>query len=128
MISRFGVPAGLSLVALLLAFWQRPWGIYSDTRIEMVTNPGLLLSRASQVWTSTIDLGHIQASQFVGYLFPMAPFYVAGDLLGIPPFVVQRLWIGLLLAIAAWGVVRLIEVLRPSTGRAALIIAGLLYI
>ncbi len=115
-------------MALLLAFWQRPWGIYSDTRIEMVTNPGLLLSRASQVWTSTIDLGHIQASQFVGYLFPMAPFYVAGDLLGIPPFVVQRLWIGLLLAIAAWGVVRLIEVLRPSTGRAALIIAGLLYI
>ena len=109
---RFGIPASLSLVSFAIAFWQRPWGVYSDTRIEMVTNPGLLLSRVSQIWTSTVDLGHIQASQFVGYLFPMAPFFAGGDAVGLPLVVVQRLWIGLFLAIAAWGVVRLIEALR----------------
>ena len=125
---RFGIPASLSLVSFVIAFWQRPWGVYSDTRIEMVTNPGLLLSRVSQIWTSTVDLGHIQASQFVGYLFPMAPFFAGGDAVGLPLVVVQRLWIGLFLAIAAWGVVRLIEALRPSTGRAALTLAGLIYI
>ncbi len=125
---RFGVTGALALVSLTLAFWQRPHGIFSDTRVEMVTDPGLFLGRITELWTSTIDLGHIQTSQFVGYLFPMGPFFAGGDAVGLPLWMVQRLWIALLLMAGAWGVVRLIDALRPTTGRISAFIAGLLYL
>lgn len=127
-IDRFAVTGLLALTSFALAFWQRPHGVYSDTRVEMVTRPGLFLERIASLWTPTIDLGHIQTSQFVGYLFPMGPIFALGDLLGLPPWFVQRLWIGLLLAAGAWGVVRLVESLRPSTTRTALFLAGLIYV
>jgi len=127
-IDRFAVTGTLALISFALAFWQRPHGVYSDTRVEMITRPGLFLERIASLWTPTIDLGHIQTSQFVGYLFPMGPFFALGDLLGLPPWIVQRIWIGLLLAAGAWGVVRLLEALRPSTTRTALFLAGLIYV
>ena len=70
------------------------------------------------MWSSTTDLGHVQSGQFVGYLFPMGPWFAAADALGIPMWVAQRFWLGLLLALAAWGVVRLMDALyRPRARR-----------
>ena len=77
--SRLASPLVLSAIALFIAFWQRPHQMYVDTRIELLTDPWLFLERVAQLWTSTIDLGHIQASQFVGYLFPMGTFFALGD-------------------------------------------------
>ena len=125
---RLAAPLALCLVAFLLSFWQRPHTLYADTRIELLTNPGLFLSRVGQMWTSTVDLGHMGASQFVGYLFPMGPFFWLGDVVGLPTWIVQRLWIFVLLAIAAWGAVRLVEAVRPAAGSSAGFIAGLVYI
>lgn len=118
----------LAGVSLFLAFWQRPYTAFSDTRIELLTNPGLFLSRVSEMWTGTIDLGHIQTSQFIGYLFPMAPFFAGGDALGIPIWIVQRFWIAALLGVSAWGLLRLIETLRPRTGTLTAVVVGLIYI
>ena len=117
--------AGLSF---LLAFLQRPGDAYSDTRLELSADPSLFLARVGDVWSSTTDLGHVQSGQFVGYLFPMGPWFAGADALGISVWVAQRLWLGLLLALAAWGAVRLMdELYRPERGLAHAV-AGLLFL
>ena len=103
--SRVLLPAGVALLGFALAFLQRPGKAYFDTRIELSVDPGLFLDRVANVWSSTGDLGHVQSGQFVGYLFPMAPWFALSDWLGVPMWVAQRLWLGLLIAIAGWGVV-----------------------
>lgn len=125
---RMFAPLVLSAVSVGIAFWQRPHMRYSDQRIEMITAPGRFLSQVGDVWSSTIDLGHIQTSQFVGYLFPMGPFFALGDAVGIPVWIVQRFWIAGILALGAWGVVRLVERLFPSRSQSAGFIAGLVFI
>jgi hypothetical protein len=125
---RLAAPLFLAGISLFLAFWQRPYEAFSDTRIELLTDPGLFLSRVTEMWTGTIDLGHIQTSQFIGYLFPMGPFFAGGEALGIPIWIVQRFWIAALLCTSAWGIVRLVEALRPRTGGATVALAGLIYI
>lgn len=122
------ISPALAGLAFLLAFLQRPGDAYSDTRLELSADPALFLSRVGDVWSSTTDLGHVQSGQFVGYLFPMGPWFAAADALSIPVWVAQRLWLGLLLALAAWGVVRLMDALyRPERGIAHAM-AGLLFL
>jgi arabinofuranan 3-O-arabinosyltransferase len=99
------LPAGVALLGFALAFLQRPGKAYFDTRIELSVDPGLFLERVVNVWSSTGDLGHVQGGQFVGYLFPMAPWFALTDWLGVPMWVAQRLWLGLLIALAGWGAV-----------------------
>src|SRR4051794_26918224 len=41
----------------------------------------------------------------------MGPFYALGHLAGLAPWLVQRLWLGTLYALAAWGVVKLLDAL-----------------
>jgi hypothetical protein len=122
------ISPALAALAFVLAFLQRPGDAYSDTRLELSADPALFLSRVGDVWSSTTDLGHVQSGQFVGYLFPMAPWFAGADALGLPMWVAQRLWLGLLLALAAWGAVRLMdELYRPERGVAHLV-AGLLFL
>ncbi|HEV7844661.1 MAG TPA: alpha-(1-_3)-arabinofuranosyltransferase family protein [Thermoleophilaceae bacterium] len=124
--SRLLSPA-LAALAFLLAFLQRPGDAYSDTRLELSADPSLFLARVGDVWSSTTDLGHVQSGQFVGYLFPMGPWFAAADALGVSVWLAQRLWLGLLLALAAWGAVRLMdELYRPERGLAH-VVAGLFF-
>ena len=61
--------------------------------------------------------GQVQAGQYSGYLFPMGPFFALGHASsGWPPWLVQRLWLGTLLALAAWGTVRLLDALLDRRG------------
>src|SRR5439155_20845040 len=47
----------------------------------------------------------------------VGPFFAVGHLVGIPDWVVGRLWLGTLIALASWGVVRLMDALyRPGRG------------
>ena len=127
-LSRWQSPLLLSVAALVISFGQRPFKVYNDTRIEMITAPGRFLGRLPDLWTSTIDLGHIQSSQFVGFLFPQGPFFALGDFLGMPLWIVQRIWFAALLTMAGWGVVRLIDAMYTPRLRGAGFLAGLLYI
>ncbi len=122
------LPWALGALAFALAFWQRPLAAYTDTRIELGADPGLFLERVAHLWSSTWDLGHVQASQFAGYLFPMAPYFALADAIGVPPAVAQRVWVGLLLALAAWGVVRLLDRLWDPRRGVAHLVAGVLYL
>jgi arabinofuranan 3-O-arabinosyltransferase len=88
-------------------------------------SPGRFLADVASVWSPTGDLGHVQGGQYGGYLFPMGPFFAAGHAVGLPDWLVQRLWLGLLLALAAWGTVRLLDaLLSPRRGVAHLVAGG----
>src|SRR5436305_14289052 len=93
-----GVPVLLGLVAYGLAFAQRPGLATADTKINLHVDPGRFFSDVASMWTSTGQLGGVQTGQQAGYLFPMGPFFALGHALGLPDWVVQRLWLGTLLA------------------------------
>ena len=94
---------GLVALGYLLAFVQRPGKAIYDSRIELSADPSLFLHRVTSVWSPTVDLGHVQSGQFVGYLFPMAPWFAAGHAAGVPVWIVERLWMGTLLAAGRVG-------------------------
>ncbi len=120
-----GVPMFLGLVAYALAFAQRPGLATADTKINLHVDPGRFLGDVASMWTSTGQLGGVQTGQQAGYLFPMGPFFALGHLIGLPDWVVQRLWLGTLLALAAWGAVRLLDALIAEPRGVAHLVTGL---
>jgi arabinofuranan 3-O-arabinosyltransferase len=56
----------------------------------------------------------------------MGPFFAAGDLLGVPPWITQRAWSAVLLCAAYAGVLLLARALRIGTGPAR-VVAALAY-
>ena len=97
------LPWGLAALSLLLAFAQGDGRTYTDTRVELTAEPGLFLDRVASVWSPTVDLGHIQSGQYVGYLFPMGPWFAGLDALGVPAWIAERLWFALVLWLAGLG-------------------------
>ncbi|MDT5315173.1 MAG: arabinofuranan 3-O-arabinosyltransferase, partial [Mycobacterium sp.] len=98
-------------VALVLTFAQSPGQISPDTKLDLTSNPLRFLARAANLWNSDLPFGQTQ-NQAYGYLFPHGAFFLAGDLLGLPGWVTQRLWWALLLVAGFWGVIRLAEALN----------------
>jgi arabinofuranan 3-O-arabinosyltransferase len=106
---RLGLPAALAAGAFLLALLQRPGELAADTKIDLHVDPIGFLGDVASIWSSSGGLGQVQAGQYAGYLFPMGPFFALGDLVGLAPWLVHRLWLGALLSFAAWGTVRLLD-------------------
>src|SRR4051794_8553810 len=125
---RRSIPLGLSLLALALGLAQRPGTVVADTKVDLYVDPGRFLRHVLSVWSPTGDLGHVFGAQYSGYAFPMAPFFALGDALGVPVWIVHRLWLGALLALAAYGVVRLLDALAGPRRGALHLVAGALYI
>ncbi len=114
----------LAAAAFVLAFVQRPGMASADTKINLHVDPGRFLADVASMWTSTGQLGDVQSGQQAGYLFPMGPFFALGHALGLSDWVVQRLWLGAVLALAAWGVARLLRGLLGGPARLAQLVAG----
>lgn len=121
---RARVAAG-ALLLLTLAFTAAPGRVLPDTKLDMALNPSGFLARALHMWDPAVSLGQVQ-NQAYGYFFPMGPFYLLGDLLHLPPWIVQRLWLGLVLCTAFLGVVRLAGALGLGTPNTRLL-AGFAY-
>ena len=121
------VPVALAAGAFAVAFAQRPGWATSDTKINLHVAPGRFMENVFSMWTSIGSLGHVQSGQHTGYLFPMGPFFAAGHALDLSAWVVQRLWLGTLLALGAWGVVRLMDALLGRPRGVAHLVAGALY-
>jgi arabinofuranan 3-O-arabinosyltransferase len=100
--------------ALVLAFAQSPGQISPDTKLDLTANPLRFLTRAFHLWNSELPFGQAQ-NQAYGYLFPHGTFFLAGDVLGVPSWVTQRLWWALLLVVGFWGVLRVAEALGIGT-------------
>ncbi|OHV37470.1 hypothetical protein BCD49_16180 [Pseudofrankia sp. EUN1h] len=115
------VTAGFVVLSLL----QEPGRIVADTKMDVALDPLRFMERATHLWNSSADFGFLP-NQYVGYLFPMGPFFLLGKVLHLPPWMTQRLWLALILTVAAWGAVRLADALRigrPTTR----VIAGVGY-
>ena len=93
--SRRLLSPALAALAFAIALLQRPGDAVADTKIDLHVDPLGFLGEVASVWSDSGGLGQVQAGQYSGYLFPMGPFFALGDLLGLPPWLVQRLWLGL---------------------------------
>ena len=109
------ITLGFVVFSIALALWQRPGWATSDTKIDLQVDPGRFLSSVASVWTSTTDLGEVHSAQYSGYLWPMGPFFAALHSIGIGAWLVQRLWLAVLFALAVWGMLKLLDALigRP---------------
>jgi arabinofuranan 3-O-arabinosyltransferase len=107
-----------------LPFATAPGEIIADTKFELAVDPGRFLSGALTLWNPQ-QFGGL-TDQYVGYLFPMGPFFELARVLAVPGWVAQRLWLAALLLIAFAGVVRLAGRLAIGTPGTRLA-AGLAY-
>ena len=109
--------------SLLLTFVQSPGMISPDTKLDLTANPLRFLARAADLWNSDLPFGQAQ-NQAYGYLFPHGAFFLAGDLIGLPGWVTQRLWWALLLTVGFWGLLRVAEALGIGNTGSRLLAAG----
>ena len=121
------IPLALGALAFVVAFVQRPGLEVAETKVDLHVAPGSFLRDVLSAWTPTGSLGHVFAGQYGGYLWPMGPFFALGHLVGLPDWIVGRLWIGAALALSAWGMVRLLDALVGRPRGAGHLAGGLLY-
>ncbi|MGL4306639.1 MAG: DUF3367 domain-containing protein [Mycobacteriaceae bacterium] len=114
-----------ALVACILTFLQSPGLIAADTKLDLTANPLGFLQRASNQWSSEFTFGQVQ-NQAYGYFFPHGTFFLLGDQLGLPAWVIQRLWWAALLVAGFWGIIRLAEAIGIGS-HSSRIIAALIF-
>ena len=95
------LPLLLAVACYALALLQRPGLAVTDTKIDLHVDPVRFLSDAAAPWSSDVSLGHVQSGQYGGYVFPMDPFFAVLREVGLSPWLVERLWLGTLWALAA---------------------------
>ena len=113
------------LMLTAFAFVQSPGRQVSDTKYDLIVDPAQMLARALHMWDPSGGFGQVQ-NQAYGYLFPMGTFFWVGDLMALPPWVIQRLWWTLLLSVAFLGVVKLAGAMDLGTPSSR-ILAGFAY-
>lgn len=96
----------------------------NDTRLELVERPGRFLQDALTLWDPQVSLGQLQ-NQAYGYLFPQGPFFLLGDLAGVPGWLIERGWSLLLVIAACEGARRVTRVVGVMPAAATL--AGFAY-
>ncbi|WP_151082621.1 alpha-(1-_3)-arabinofuranosyltransferase domain-containing protein [Nocardioides cynanchi] len=100
--------AGYAAVLTVLAFIQGSGLMVADTKFDLLTAPGRFLARGLQLWDPDAAFGQVP-DQSYGYAWPMGPFFALGHLAQMPPWMIQRLWWALLLCLAFFGMLRLLE-------------------
>ncbi|MCX3288617.1 alpha-(1-_3)-arabinofuranosyltransferase [Streptomyces sp. NEAU-H22] len=111
---------GFWAVAFVLFLAVRPGRQTFDTKLGVTVDPGQFLADLGQLWHDRAGFGGIQ-DQYVGYLWPMLPFYWLCDLVRLPVWLAERLWLSLIVSVAFWGALRLAERLRVGSGASRLL-------
>ncbi|MGW7051600.1 alpha-(1-_3)-arabinofuranosyltransferase domain-containing protein [Streptomyces sp. NPDC054887] len=101
--------------AVLLAFVAAsPGRMTFETKLGVALDPFRFLSDLGELWHSRAGFGGI-FDQYVGYAFPMLPFYALADLAHLPVWLAERLWLSIVVTTAFWGALRLAERLRVGS-------------
>lgn len=112
-------------VAFVLLAAHNSGQLTFDTKLGVNIDPVGFYRRLAALWNPLEYFGGLQ-DQYIGYAFPMGTFYLVGHLLTVPVWLVERLWMALLIAVGMWGVVRLGEALRIGSPRTRLL-AGVVF-
>ncbi len=103
-----------------LAMVQSPGLLVADTKFDLAVAPADFLARATHLWDPLGAFGQVQ-NQAYGYLWPMGPFFLLGSLLDVPGWVVQRLWMALVMGVALTGTAKLSRALGVRSDLACLL-------
>lgn len=90
-------------LAMLLEQWGR---ITSDNRLELSVDPQSFWWENFTLWHPEASLGEVH-NQLYGYMFPQGIFFMGLDWLGLPAWVIERLWSWAIIVVAAEGCRRL---------------------
>ncbi|MFI1409249.1 alpha-(1-_3)-arabinofuranosyltransferase family protein [Streptomyces sp. NPDC020707] len=116
---------GFWAVVLVLFLAVDPGRQTFDTKLGVALDPGQFLADLGQLWHDRGGFGGI-ADQYVGYAFPMLPYYWLTDLISVPVWLAERLWMSLIVAVAFWGALRLAERLDIG-GSASRLLGAVVY-
>ncbi|ORT57190.1 alpha-(1-_3)-arabinofuranosyltransferase family protein [Streptomyces sp. CB03238] len=106
--------------AVLIAFLAvSPGRMTFDTKLGVALDPLRFLADLGELWHNRAGFGGI-FDQYVGYAFPMLPFYALADLAQVPVWLAERLWLSIIVTTAFWGALRLAERLDIGTARTRL--------
>jgi arabinofuranan 3-O-arabinosyltransferase len=114
----------LLMITLIPPLFAASGRYISDTRDPLWFAPGTYLSRSLSLWQPSPYLGN---EQHDGLIVPMGAFVGTLRGAGLPIWVTERLWHGLLMFVAAAGMVVLIERLRRRRTLVAPSIGALLF-
>ncbi|MFF0020106.1 alpha-(1-_3)-arabinofuranosyltransferase family protein [Streptomyces sp. NPDC005496] len=126
-----GPPEGPRSRRWLLGFWAvvfvlflavHPGRTTFDTKLGVALDPWQFLSDLGQLWHDRGGFGGLQ-DQYVGYAWPMLPFYGLCKLVHLPVWLAERLWLSVVVSVAFWGALRLAERLRVGTSASRLLAA-----
>ncbi|GCD95038.1 alpha-(1-_3)-arabinofuranosyltransferase domain-containing protein [Embleya hyalina] len=116
---RLWVPAFWAVV--LIAFLAKsPGKTTFETKLGVATDPWGFIGDLGSLWHDRAGFGGL-ADQYIGYAFPILPYYALADLVRLPVWAAERLWLSLIVTAAFWGALRLAEALRIGTARSRLL-------
>ena len=120
---RWSVLVWLAVFGVLLA--NAPGRMVFDTKLIVDIDPWGYFTGLWHLWDPTNTLGALR-NQAVGYAIPMAPFYLLGRLAQLPVWLIERLWMSLIIAVGFAGLVRLAGALGIGSP-ASRLLAGLVF-
>ncbi|MET1001223.1 MAG: alpha-(1-_3)-arabinofuranosyltransferase family protein, partial [Acidimicrobiia bacterium] len=98
----------LAAVAYVPVLRSDPGKVAADTKSYLYLDPARLLGRAFSMWDPNVAMGTV-THQTIGYVFPMGPYYWLCEVMGLPDWVAQRLWLGSLMFAAGCGMLYLLR-------------------
>ncbi len=119
-----GAVAALALLAYFPALLSSPDRLPADTKLYLYLNPGRLIADAPWTFDARQFAGWVP-HQVIAYLWPQGPWFWLGATVGLPDWVVHRLWLGTLFVAAGTGVLWLGR--RLGLGLLAAFAAALVY-
>ena len=120
---RWSALVGLGAFVVLLA--NDPGRMFFDTKLSVDLNPWGYYASLWHLMDPLNTFGALN-NQAVGYALPMAPFYLAGHLAHVPVWLIERLWLALIIAVGFGGLVKLAEALGIGSS-ASRVLAGLVF-
>ncbi|MGP3979793.1 alpha-(1-_3)-arabinofuranosyltransferase domain-containing protein [Streptomyces sp. KR80] len=109
--------------AVLVAFLAvSPGKMTFETKLGVALDPLKFLGDLGELWHDRAGFGGI-FDQYIGYAFPILPYYALMDLAHVPVWIAERLWLSIIITTAFWGALRLAERLRVGTPATRLLAA-----
>jgi arabinofuranan 3-O-arabinosyltransferase len=99
------------LVALIVLAANDPGRMIFDTKLGVDIDAAGFFERLWPLWNPLEWFGTLQ-DQYIGYAIPMAPFFLIGQVLQLPVWMIERLWLSLAIAGGFWGMTKLATALR----------------